>query len=99
MNSHAEIELSESDIEAVRTSQFLKVPTKTGIFRGACFSMRAKIGGRMQLVMVRCKGGPYEREIKGGKTALYVDVFGYGVDKAVNITRLREQVKEDARDG
>jgi hypothetical protein len=99
MKLHAEIEFSDSDIEAARSSQFLKTPATTGIFRGACFSLRTKIGGRMQLVMVRCKGQPYEREIKGGKKALYVDVFGYGVDKAVNITRLREQVKEDARDG
>lgn len=92
-----DIELSEKEIDACLHSQFLKVPAKTGIFKGARFSMPVKVGGRMQLVMVVCKDEPYINKFKNGKKALYVDVYGYGVSGAVNITRLREQDAEVKR--
>lgn len=94
-----EIELTSEDMDAVLHEKTLIVPPETGIFRGARFSMTAKIGGKMEMVMVLCKGKPYEREIKGGKKALYVDVFGYGVNKAVNIKRLRTAVQQEEQHG
>lgn len=66
----------------------LKVPEKTGIKAGARFLLWAKVGGDMQLVSVVCKGAPYEKKLKNGGTAFYVDVYGYGVRCSVNIKKL-----------
>jgi len=88
-----EINFTEADYESVLSGSIQKVPTKTGIFKGARFSLSTKVGGRMQRVMVYCKDGPYLHEMANGKTAWYVEVFGYGVHKRVNIKRLREFVK------
>ena len=85
-----DITLTESDLDAALSRKFMKVPPKTGIFKGARFSLSTKVGGRMQLVQVVCKGEPYERTLGKGKTALYVEVYGYGVNKAVNVKKLQE---------
>ncbi|MEZ7197012.1 hypothetical protein [Pseudodesulfovibrio karagichevae] len=85
-----DITLSERDLDAAMSSEYMKVPPKTGIFRGARFSLSTKVGGRMQLVQVVCKGEPYERTLGKGKKALYVEVYGYGVRKAVNVKKLQE---------
>lgn len=90
-----DIKLTAEELDAVLSGKGLKVPDETGVFRGVRCSMTAKVGGRMQWVQVMCEGEPYEREIKGGKKALYVDVFGYGVKKSVNIKRLRLPAQED----
>jgi hypothetical protein len=44
----------------------------------------------MQLVQVVCKGEPYEHTLTNGKKALYVEVYGYAVRKAVNVKKLQE---------
>ena len=44
----------------------------------------------MQLTTVMCKGEPYKREMGAGRSAWYVDVFGYGVSQPVNIKKLRQ---------
>lgn len=69
----------------------LKVPPKTGIKAGASFLLWTKVGGDMQLVSVMCKGEPYEKKLRNGGTAVYVDVYGYGVRCAVNIKKLRQE--------
>ena len=95
-----EVELSDQEIEAARSEQFLIIPAESGIIRGARFSMRVKVGGRMQMVTVMCKGSPFEKLLKGGRTAKYVKVFGYGVAGEVNIKKLRaRQAKEVAQRG
>ena len=88
-----DILLSDREMNAALSGEYMKAPPKTGIFRGARFSLSTKVGGRMQLVQVVCKGKPYERTLGKGKTALYVDVYGYGVNKSVNVKKLQEVVK------
>ncbi|XXJ20016.1 hypothetical protein ACR42D_10805 [Desulfovibrio caledoniensis] len=85
-----DITLSERDLDAALSSEYMKVPRETGIFRGARFSLSTKVGGRMQLVQVVCKGEPYEHILTNGKKALYVEVYGYAVRKAVNVKKLQE---------
>ncbi len=71
----------------------LKIPAQTGIFRGAKFLLWVKTGGEMQLVNVACKGEPFQVLLGNGKSAWYVDVYGYGIRKSVNIKKLREVVR------
>jgi hypothetical protein len=73
------------------TAPCLKVPARTGIFRGAKFLLWTKTGGEMQLANVACKGEPYPVRLKNGGTAWYVDVYGYGVRESVNIKKLRKK--------
>jgi len=86
----ADLGLTEKDLDAALSRKYMKAPSKTGIFRGARFSLSTKVGGRMQLVQVVCKGQPYEHTLSGGKKAWYVEVYGYGVNKAVNVKKLQE---------
>jgi len=86
-----EIQLSAKEIDTAMMSGPLKVPARAGIFRGAKFLFSTKIGGRMEQVMVVCKGKPHRHTLKNGKKAWYVDIYGYGVRRAVNITKLRER--------
>lgn len=69
----------------------LNTPAKTGIKAGSRFLLWAKVGGEMQLASVVCKGDPYPVQLGNGGTAWYVDVFGWGIRKAVNIKKLREK--------
>lgn len=85
-----ELELSEQEIAEAVSKELPKSPDESGIFRGARFSLAVKIGGRMQLVMVRCKGKPYTQTDKRGRKWRVVDVFGYGVRKSVPIKKLKE---------
>jgi hypothetical protein len=85
-----DIMLSDQEMDAALSDEFMKTPPKTGIFRGARFSLSTKVGGRMQLVQVVCKGEPYEHTLTNGKKALYVEVYGYAVRKAVNVKKLQE---------
>ena len=89
MSEGDEIILTAEDCEAIRMASPLKVPPKTGIFAGARYLLSVKVGGETQLSSVMCKGGPYVRELGGGRKALYVDVFGYGIKDSVNIKKLR----------
>jgi hypothetical protein len=97
--SQEEIELSEQDMEAVLTSSLgLTIPDRTGIVRGARFSMSVKIGGKMEMGMVICKDKPYQRKLRNGKKIWVVDVFGYGVSGPVYVTKLRQRC-EEGQDG
>ncbi len=73
----------------------LKCPAPPGIKRGAWFFVWGKIGGEMQLISVMCKGKPYLVKFRNGKTAHYVDVFGWGISTSVNITKLLEVVPDE----
>jgi hypothetical protein len=53
----------------------------------------------MQLVTVACKGEPYAVRLKNGKSAWYVDVYGYGIRKSVNIKKLREVARRAENKG
>jgi len=86
------INLSENEVEACLAGQFLKVPDRTGIVRGARYSMSVKIGGKMELVSVMCKGTPRQRKLRDGKKVWVVDVFGFGISGPVWVTSLRERV-------
>jgi hypothetical protein len=44
----------------------------------------------MEPVTVVCRSKPYTRRFRDGRTAIYVDVFGWGVRESVNIKKLRE---------
>lgn len=89
MREWAEIQMTDADYEAVLNATPLKVPSKTGINGGARFYAHVKIGGKMQLTTVTCKSAPYIRKFRDGRTALYVDVYSYGVSASVNISKLR----------
>lgn len=72
-------------------------PDPTGIKAGDRYSLWVKTGGEMALVMVICRCAPYPVTLGNGGTALYVDVFGYGVRKSVNVKKLRARpVKEES---
>ena len=88
-----DIQLSDEEIEACLSSSYLKIPDRTGIVRGARFSMSVKIGGRMQLSMVICKGKPRQKALKDGRKVWVVDVYGIGVNGEVWISKLRERAE------
>jgi len=83
--------LSTQEFEDILTAENeLFCPDPAGIKKGDSFLYWAKVGGEQQLSNVRVTRGPYTK----GKTAQYVDVFGYGIRKAVNVKkllRLKEQ--------
>ncbi|NDV20016.1 hypothetical protein GO013_11340 [Pseudodesulfovibrio sp. JC047] len=85
----SEIRLTTSEVDAVLSAESLKVPAEIGIFGGARFLIKAKVNGEMLLVNVVCKCKPYNKEFKDGRKARYVNVCGYGLREAVNITKLR----------
>jgi len=99
MMPQEEIELSEAEMEAaLKIVKTQTAPDRTGIVRGARFSLSVKIGGKMEMVMVFCKDKPYQRKLKNGKKVWVVDVFGYGVSGPVYVTKLRQRC-EEAQDG
>jgi hypothetical protein len=83
------IELSDHDMASILSGDALNTPCRSGIKAGGRFMLRAKVGGKMQLRTVVSKCAPYRKSIKNGGTAWYVDVFGYGVRRSVNIKKLR----------
>lgn len=94
MELQDELDLSEQEIADAIAADSLKILDETGIFTGARFSLWTSVGGEMQLVSVRCKGGPYWHRDKRGRKWRCVDVFGYGVRKRVSIKKLRETGRE-----
>jgi len=95
MSQQTDIELSEQEMDAVLASSVsLTIPDKAGIVRGKRYSLSVKIGGKMERVMVLCKGEPFQRTLRNGKKVWVVDVFGYGISGPVYVSKLREQCKE-----
>jgi hypothetical protein len=84
------VELTGEEIEAALGAPCLKIPDRTGIVRGARYSMSVKIGGKMEMGMVICKGEPRQRTLRDGRKVWVVDVFGYGVSEEVWVSKLRE---------
>ena len=62
-------------------------PDPAGIKRGDKLSLWTKVGGEQQLVNVLVSREPYSK----GKKSIYVDVYGYGVNKSVNVTKLLKE--------
>ena len=81
--------LSEAEIAEILSSAPLERPAKSGIKAKDKFLLRIKRGGKMQFVTATCKGDPFLKRLEGGKTAHYVEVFGWGFRRTVNITKLR----------
>lgn len=82
--------LTANDIDAILNAEPLKAPVRAGIKAHSKYLLNVKVGGEMQLVSVVCKGAPYAKKLKNGGLAWYVDVYGWGVRRAVNIKKLRE---------
>jgi len=53
--------------------------------KGGRFLLWTKIGGEQHLATVMALSNPYPK----GKKSTYIDVFGVGVRKSVNVLKLR----------
>ena len=85
----SDISLSDKDYEDIIGKPYDKnVPDFSRIKRGDRFSLKTKIGGKMQTVMVIAKDEPKKK----GKATYYVEVFGYGVNKSVNVIKLIKHI-------
>lgn len=82
--------LDHRDIAEILAAEPLRTPVRDSIDAGKKYLIWTKVAGEMQLVTVTAKDRPYPRRLRNGGTAFYVDVWGYGIRKAVNVKKLRK---------
>lgn len=88
-----DILLTDGDFdEILKTKSQLFCPDPTGIKVGDRLLMYVKIGGEMELTEVWIRRAPYHPD---KRKYLYVDVYGWGIRKSVNVTKLLKRKEQE----